>query len=85
MMVRNYVFIPNPSLLQPRTRNKPKLSAPKVRKDGRQLFDENWGYNGPNRITAVMWISAEVNVKDGLNSYRMELEGKHLQIRWKDA
>jgi hypothetical protein len=32
-----------------------------------------------------MWISADVNVKDTLLDLQMELEGKHLQIRWKPA
>ncbi len=80
---RNYMFISNPWSLQPGARNEPKLSTPKVRKDGRQLFDENQGYNGPDRITAVMWITADMNVKDALDSLQMELEGKHFQIRWK--
>ncbi len=32
-----------------------------------------------------MWISADVNVKDALSDLQMELEGEHLQIRWKPA
>jgi hypothetical protein len=71
MMARNYMFIPNPWSLQPGTQNKPKLPDLKAGKDGRQLFDENWGYNGLDRITAVMWIMAEVNVKDALDSLQM--------------
>jgi hypothetical protein len=62
--------------------NSPPL---RVRIDGRQLFGENWGYGGPDRITAVMWITADVNVKGALVNLQMELEGKHLQIRWKAA
>jgi hypothetical protein len=80
-----YLFIQNSWSLQPGTRNKPKLPAPKVGKDGRQLFDENRGYDGPDRITSIIWISADVNVKDALENLQMELEGEHLQIRWKAA
>ncbi len=68
MMARNYIFIPNPWSLQPGTRNKPKLPAPKVWKDGRQLFNENWGYDGLYRTTMIIWIMADVNVKDTLDS-----------------
>jgi hypothetical protein len=32
-----------------------------------------------------MWIMADVNIKDALNSLQMELEGEHIQIRWKAA
>ncbi len=77
------MFISNPWSLQPGARNKPKLPTLKVRKDGRQLFDENQGYDGLDRITAVMWITADMNVKDALDSLQMELEGIHFQIRWK--
>jgi hypothetical protein len=80
MMARDYMFIQNAWSLQPGTRNKPKLPAPKVGKDSRQLFDENRGYDGPDKITAVMWIMADVNVKVALNNLQMELEGEHLQI-----
>ncbi len=83
MMARNYMFIQNAWSIQPDNRNKPKLPAPKVGKDGRQLFSENQDYNGPDRITAVMWITADVNVKVALNNLQMELEGEHLQIRSK--
>ncbi len=48
------MFIPNPWSLLPGTRHKPNLPAPKVGKDGRQLFDENWGYDVLDRITTVM-------------------------------
>ncbi len=32
-----------------------------------------------------MWITADVNVKDDLDNLLMELEGKHIQLRWKAA
>ncbi len=63
------MIIHNPWSLQPGTGN------PKVGNDGRQLFDENWGYDGTDRITVVMWMAADVNVKDALDSLQMELEG----------
>ena len=85
MQARYYLFIQNSWSLQPGTRNKPKLPAPKVGKDGRQLFDKNRGYDGPDCITSIMWISADVNIKDALENLQMELEGEHLQIRWKAA
>jgi hypothetical protein len=49
----NYMYIQNKWSLQPGTRNKLKLPAAKVGKDGRPLFDKNRGYDGPDRITAV--------------------------------
>ncbi len=48
MQARNYLFIQNAWSLQPGTRNKPKLPAPKIGTDGRQLYDENHGYDGPD-------------------------------------
>jgi hypothetical protein len=83
MQARNYLFVQNQWSLTPGMRNRPKLSAPKVGKDDHQLFDKNRGYEGPDRITAVMWVTASCNVKDALTSLQMELEGKQLQIRWK--
>jgi hypothetical protein len=80
MQARQYMYIQNDWSLMPGIRNKPKLPAPKVGKDGRQVFDKNRGYNGPNRITAIMWISASCNVKDALTCLQMELEGEKLQI-----
>jgi hypothetical protein len=85
MQARYYLFIQNAWSLHPGTRNKPKLPASKIGKDSRQLFDENRGYDGPDWITSIMWISADVNVKDTLSDLQMELEGEHLQIRWKPA
>ncbi len=47
MQARNYLFIQNAWSLQPGTRNKPKLPAPKIGTDSQQLYDENRGYDGP--------------------------------------
>jgi hypothetical protein len=77
------MFIQNDWSLVPGIKNKPKLPAPKVGKDGCQIFDKNRGYNGPNHITAIMWISWSCNVKDALTCLQIELEGEKLQIRWK--
>jgi hypothetical protein len=59
-------------------------------KVGHQIFDENRGYEGPDRITAdrntaVIWITASCNLKDALTTLQMELEGEQLQLHWKPA
>ena len=59
MQANNYMFIPNTWSLTPGIRNKPKLTAPKVGKDRRLVFDENRGYKRPDCITAIMWITAD--------------------------
>ncbi len=85
MQANNYMFIQNSWSLTPGIRNKPKLPAPKVGKDGRPIFNESCGYEGPDRITAILWITADCNVKDALTSLQMELEGDHLRLQWKPA
>jgi hypothetical protein len=85
MQTRNYLFIQNQWSLTPGMRKKPKLPVAKVEKDGHQLFDEICGYVGPDRITAVMWVTASCNIKEALTALQMELEGEQLQIRWKPA
>jgi hypothetical protein len=79
------MYVPNPWLLTPGVCNKPKLPAQKVGKNGRPVFDENQGYYGPNLITAIMWITADCNVKEVLASIQMELEGEKLQLCSKPA
>jgi hypothetical protein len=81
----NFMYVQNKWSLQPGTCNKLKLPAAKVGKDGRPLFDENCGYDGPDRITAVLWITCKTNAKEAIEELQMELEGEHLQIRWKQA
>jgi hypothetical protein len=85
MQANNYMFIQNSWSLMPGIRNKPKLPAPKVGKDGRPVFNKNRGYEGPDRMTAILWITADCNVKDALTLLQMELEGDHLQLQWKPA
>jgi hypothetical protein len=77
----NYMYIQNKWSLTPGTRNMLKLPAAKVGKDGRPLFDENHGYDGPDRITSVLWITCDTNAKEAIDELQMELEGEHLQIR----
>ncbi len=79
----NYMYIQNKWSLQPGTHNKLKLPAAKVGKDGRPLFNENRGYDGPDRITAVLWMTCDINAKEAIDELQMELEGEHFQIRWK--
>ena len=81
----NFMYVQNKWSLQPGTRNKIKLPAAKIGKDGRPLFDEDRGYDGPDRITAVLWITCDINAKEAIDDLQMELEGEHLQIRWKQA
>ncbi len=85
MQANNYMFIQNFWSLTPGICNKPKLPAPKVGKDGRPIFNKNCGYKGPDRITAILWITADCNMKDALTLLQMELERNHLQLRWKPA
>jgi hypothetical protein len=83
--MHNYLYIANSWSLTPGVRRKPKLPAQRVGQNGRPVFDENRGYDGPDRITAIMWITADCNVKDAITNLQMELEGEKLQIRWKPA
>ncbi len=85
MQAQNYLFIQNRWSMTPGMRNRPKLPAPKVRKDGRQHFNKNRGYEDPDHITAIMRVTASCNVKDALTLLQMELEGEQLQIWWKPA
>ncbi len=81
MQANNYMCIQNAWSLIPGIQNKTKMPAPKLGKDGRPIFNENRVYNGPDRITTILWITADCNVKDSLADLQMELEGKHLQLR----
>jgi hypothetical protein len=85
MQANNYMYIQNTWSLTPGVRNKPKMPAPKVGKDGRPVFDENLGYEGPDCITTIMWTTVDCSIKDALTDLQMELEGEHLQIWWKPA
>jgi hypothetical protein len=85
MQTNNYIYIQNAWSFTPGIRNKPKMPALKMGKDGRPVFDENHGYKGPDCITAILWITADYNVKDALADLQMELKGEHFQLRWKPA
>ena len=79
------MYIPNKWSLTPGTCNKLKLPAAKVGTNGRPLFDENRGYDGPDRIVSVLWMTCKMNAKDAIDDLQLELEGEALQIRWKPA
>ncbi len=81
--IREYFFIQNHFSLIPGTHNKPQNPPQKVDSDGRFQFDENRQFNGPDRITGIMSISALGNVKEAINNLLIKLEGDAHQIRYK--
>jgi hypothetical protein len=81
--IRDYFYIQNHFSLNPGTHNKPKPPPQKVNSDGCFQFDENQQFDGPDRITGIMSISAPGNVKDAINNLLIELEGGAHQIRYK--
>jgi hypothetical protein len=81
--IRDYFFVQNEFSLIPGTRNKPKVPPQKVDSDGRLQFDENRVYDGPDRITGIMSISAPCNVRQAIGNLLIELEGDVHQIRYK--
>ena len=64
-------------------RNKPEAPPQKVGDDGRFQFDENRQYDGPDRITGVMSVSAPGNVKQAIGDLFIKLEGDAHQIKYK--
>ncbi len=83
--IREYFFIQNHFSLIPGMRNKPKNPPQKVDSDGRFQFDENRQFNGPDRITGIMSISAPGNVKEAINNLLIKLKGDEHQIRYKQT
>jgi hypothetical protein len=81
--VRDYFHVQNEYSLIPGTCNKPKVPPQKVDADGRFQFDENRVYDGPDRITGIMLISAPCNIKQAISNLLIELEGDVHQIRYK--
>jgi hypothetical protein len=79
----DYFFVQNEFSLIPGMQNKPKVPPQKVNLDGRLQFDENRVYDGPNRITGIMSISAPCNVRQNIGNLLIELEGEVHQIRYK--
>jgi hypothetical protein len=71
--------------LSPELRTNQKHPPKKVDSDGRFQFDENCQYNGPDRTTGIMLISALGNVKQAIGDLLVELEGDAHQIRYKVA
>ncbi len=81
--IREYFFIQNHFSLIPGMCNKPKNPPQKVDSDGRFQFDENQQFDGPDRITGIMSISAPGNVKEAIDNLLIVLEGDAHQIRHK--
>ncbi len=81
--VRDYFYIHNSYSLIPGTGNKPKAPSQKVGNDGRFQFDENRQYDGPDRITGVMSVSAPGNVKQAIGDLLIEFEGDVHRIKYK--
>jgi hypothetical protein len=81
--IRDYFFIQNQCSFVPGTWNKLKAPPQKVDANGCFQFDENRQYNGPDRITGIMLISAPGNVKQAIGNILIQLEGDAHQIRYK--
>jgi hypothetical protein len=81
--VRDYFYIQNNFSLIPGTQNKPKAPSQKVDANGRFQFHENCQYNGPDRITGVMSVSALGNVKQAIGDLLIELKEDAHQIKYK--
>ncbi len=79
----DYFFIQNEFSLIPGTQNKPKVPPQKVDSNGHLQFDETRVYDGPNKITGIMSISALCNVRQAIGNLLIELEGGVHQIRYK--
>jgi hypothetical protein len=81
--IRDYFHVQNKFSLILETRNKPKVPPQKVDSDGQFQFDENRVYDGPDRITGIMLISAPCNVKQAISNHLIKLEGDVHQIHYK--
>jgi hypothetical protein len=81
--IRDYFHVQNKFSLTLGMRNKPKAPSQKVDSDGQFQFDENREYNGPDRITGIMLISAPCNVKQAISNLLIKLEGDVHQICYK--
>ncbi len=84
--VRDYFYIQNSLSFNsfiPGMRNKPKAPPQKLGDSGRFQFGENRQYDGPDRITGVMSVSAPGNVKQGIGDLFIKLEGDTPQIKYK--
>ena len=81
--VGDYFYIQHSFSLIPGTCSKPKALPQKVGDDGQFQFDKNRQYDGPNRITGIMSVSAPGNVKQGIGDLLIKLEGDTHQIKYK--
>jgi hypothetical protein len=80
--IRDYFFIWNQYSLVPGTWNKPKAPPQKADSDGRFQFDGNRQYDGPDRMTGIMLISALGNIKQAIGNLLIKLKGDAHQIRY---
>jgi hypothetical protein len=64
-------------------RNKSKNLPHNVDANGHFQFDENQLFDGPDRSTDIMSISALGNIKEAINIFLIELEGDAHQIWYK--
>jgi hypothetical protein len=69
--------------LSPELETNQKHPPQKVDSDGWFQFDENRQYNGPDRITGIMLISAPGNVKQAIGNLLIKLKGDAHQIWYK--
>jgi hypothetical protein len=81
--VRDYFYIQNSFSLIPGMRNKPKAPSQNLGDNGHFQFNENRQYDGPDRITGVMSVSALGNVKQAIGNLLIKLEGDVHQTKYK--
>ncbi len=78
--IRDYFYIQNNFSLIPGMQNKPKAPPQKIDADGQFQFDENRQYNGLDRITGVMSVSAPGNVKQAMGVFASNSKEMHIRL-----
>jgi hypothetical protein len=81
--IRDNFHVQNKFSLILGAQNKPKVPPQKVDADGQFQFNENRVYDGPDRITRIMLISAPRNVKQAISNLLIKLEQDVHQICYK--
>jgi hypothetical protein len=81
--IRDYFFIQVQYSLVSGTPNKLKAYPQKIDSDGHFQFDENCQYNGPDKITGIMLISAPGNVEQAIDNLLIKLKRDAHQIWYK--